>query len=83
MSTSFYLVSCWLGLVLLSVATVQVGTEATLGLMAVVLVLALAKAWLIAERFMGLHRSPLLWRGLLLGWPLVMVAAIAVTLHLP
>jgi hypothetical protein len=46
------------------------------------LLAALGKAWLIADGFMHLRHAPLLWRGLLLGWPLVVGALVLLTLWL-
>lgn len=83
MSTSQLLIGAWLGLVLLSVGSVQLGNAgAGLGLAAAVLLAALAKAWLIADNFMHLRHAPPLWRGLLLGWPLLVGALVLLTLGL-
>ncbi len=83
MPTSQVLIGAWLGLVLLSVASVQLGnTGAGLGLAAVVLLAALGKAWLIADNFMHLRHAPPLWRGLLLGWPLLVGALVLLSLWL-
>lgn len=77
MSPSKRLVSCWLGLAVLSVSTVLLGAAGTsLLLIAGVLLVALAKAWLIIDGFMELRRAPRLWRGLLLGWPVAMAAGV-------
>lgn len=70
MSASKLLLGCWLGLVVLSVATV------TLGQAGAILLLALGKAWLIVDGFMELRHAPRLWRSLLLGWPLAMVGVV-------
>ena len=78
MSASAVLLCYWLGLALLSVATVLLGNAgATLLLAGGVLLAALAKAWLIADGFMELRHAPRLWRGLLLAWPLSMALATA------
>jgi hypothetical protein len=83
MSTSQLLIGAWLGLVLLSVGSVQLGNAGVgLGLAAAVLLAALAKAWLIADNFMHLRHAPPLWRGLLLGWPLLVGALVLLTLWL-
>lgn len=83
MSTSQLLIGAWLGLVLLSVGSVQLGSAgAGLGLAAAVLLAALAKAWLIADNFMHLRHAPPLWRGLLLSWPLLVGALVLLTLWL-
>ena len=83
MSASQLLIGAWLGLVLLSVGSVQLGSAgAGLGLAAAVLLAALGKAWLIADNFMHLRHAPPLWRGLLLGWPLLVGALVLLTLWL-
>ncbi|KAA0944790.1 MULTISPECIES: cytochrome C oxidase subunit IV family protein [unclassified Pseudomonas] len=76
MSVSQLVMVCWAALVVLSVGTVMLGAP---GLWEAVLVLAVAKAWVIADGFMELRHAPGLWRGLLLGWPVVLVGVIAVT----
>jgi hypothetical protein len=81
MSASTTLIFCWLGLAVLSVASVQLGSGgATLLLGAAVLLVALGKAWLIADGFMELRHAPSLWRWLLLGWPVAMAAGVLLTL---
>ncbi|MDP3844989.1 MAG: cytochrome C oxidase subunit IV family protein [Pseudomonas sp.] len=81
MVTSRVLILCWLGLVALSVSSVQLGNAgAGLLLAAAVLLAALGKAWLIADGFMHLRHAPPLWRGLLLGWPLVVGGVVLGTL---
>ena len=83
MATSPVLIVCWLGLVLLSVGSVQLGNAGGGLLLAMAILLAaLGKAWLIADGFMHLRHAPLLWRGLLLGWPLVVGALVLLTLWL-
>jgi hypothetical protein len=78
-SASKLLVFCWLALVVLSIATVLLGSAgSTLLLSLGVLTAALAKAWIITDGFMELRHAPPLWRNLLLGWPLVMVAGILI-----
>ncbi len=79
MSASKLLLICWLGLVLLSVATVVLGGfGSSLVLVIGVLTAALAKAWIITDGFMELRHAPRAWRNLLLAWPLLMVAGILV-----
>lgn len=81
MSASKVLLGCWLGLAVFSVATVSLGHAGEArSLSFLVLLLALGKAWLIADGFMELRHAPRLWRGLLLGWPLAMSAGIWLTL---
>lgn len=83
MSASQLLIGAWLGLVLLSVGSVQLGSAgAGLTLASAVLLAALVKAWLIADNFMHLRHAPPLWRGLLLGWPLLVGALVLLALGL-
>ena len=83
MASSPVLIVCWLGLVLLSIGSVQLGNAGGGFLLAMAILLAaLGKAWLIADGFMHLRHAPLLWRGLLLGWPLVVGALVLLTLWL-
>ena len=51
-------------------------------LLAAVLACAVAKGWLIGERFMELAHAPALWRRLLLAWPLLMALAVGAALYL-
>ncbi|MCQ4235635.1 cytochrome C oxidase subunit IV family protein [Pseudomonas stutzeri] len=82
MSASKVLVGCWLGLALLSITTVLLGSAgSTLLLGGTILLVALGKAWLITEGFMELRHAPRLWRLLLLAWPLL-IALIVVLLML-
>lgn len=83
MSTSRVLLFCWLGLVALSISSVQLGHAGSgLALAAAILLAALGKAWLITDGFMHLRHAPLLWRGLLLSWALVMALLVLLTLWL-
>jgi len=82
MSASRTLILCWLGLALLSVASVQLGNAgATLLMASAVLLAALGKAWLITDGFMEMRHAPRLWRGLLLAWPLAMAAGVLLALQ--
>ena len=83
LSSSRLLLGCWLTLVALSVTSVQLASSGTGLLLALLVALAaLAKAWLISEGFMELRHAPRLWRGLLLGWALVMVLGVLLSLLL-
>lgn len=73
MTDSRTLILCWLMLVVLSVGTVLTGAS---GLWWGVLLLAVVKAWLIADGFMELRHAPGLWRALVLGWPVVLVLVV-------
>lgn len=80
-SSSRFLLACWLLLVALSLTSVQLGSSgASLLLAALVLLTALAKAWLISDGFMELRHAPILWRVLLCGWALVMALGIFLSL---
>ena len=92
LSSSRLLLGCWLTLVALSVTSVQLASYGT-GLLLALLVLLAAlveqragplrgKAWLISEGFMELRHAPRLWRGVLLGWALVMVLGVLLSLLL-
>jgi len=83
MSASKVLVGCWLGLALLSITTVLLGSAgSTLLLGGTILLVALGKAWLIDRRCsMELRRAPRLLRLLLLAWPLL-IALIVILLML-
>lgn len=79
MSASKLLLICWFGLVLLSVATVVLGNSGSSLILTIgVLTAALAKAWIITDGFMELRHAPRIWRGLMLAWPLLMVAGVLV-----
>ncbi|MDX4006184.1 cytochrome C oxidase subunit IV family protein [Pseudomonas aeruginosa] len=59
---------CWLALLALAVAGVLLGGAGdSPWLLAAVLACAVAKGWLIGERFMELAHAPALWRRLLLA----------------
>ncbi len=81
MSASKVLIVCWLVLAALSTATVVLGNAgSTLLLAGAVLAVALLKGWVITERFMEMCHAPVMWRLLMLGWPLVMAAGVILTL---
>ncbi|MGE7958286.1 cytochrome C oxidase subunit IV family protein [Pseudomonas sp. NPDC089530] len=78
---------CWVALVGLSLGTVWLGGWLERGaarepLALLILLLAVAKAWLIADGFMELRHGPLLWRALLLGWPLALAMLLGLSLIL-
>lgn len=74
MTDSRTLILCWLMLVVLSVGTVLTGAS---GLWWGVLLLAVVKGWVIVDGFMELRRGPVLWRFLMLGWGVVVVALLS------
>ncbi|PLR63555.1 cytochrome C oxidase subunit IV family protein [Pseudomonas marginalis] len=74
MSVSQGLVVCWALLVALSVGTVLAGAA---GVWVGVLGVAVVKAWLIVDGFMELRRGPWGWRGMVLGWAVLLVLFVA------
>lgn len=76
------LLIAWLLMLPMSVAAVWLSHHAPDTLLPVVLILllGLGKGWLIALRFMELAHGPRMWRGLLMGWPLV-VTGVILALH--
>ncbi|PJI46276.1 MAG: hypothetical protein CTR55_25720 [Pseudomonas sp.] len=81
------LLLAWLMMLPMSIGAVWLGHHEPDALLPVVaiLLLGLGKAWLIVGRFMelgfvGFGQAPLLWRSLLLGWPLV-VTGVILALH--
>ncbi|MNI21195.1 hypothetical protein D3C73_747060 [compost metagenome] len=81
MSASRLLWICWAALATLSVCTVVLAhSGATAWLSITILLVAVAKAWLITEGFMELRRAPRLWRRLMLAWALLLAALIFLTL---
>ena len=75
MTVSRALLLCWALLVALSIGTVLTGAA---GLWLVVLLLAVAKGWVIADGCMELRHAPRLWRAAMLGWTVVIVGVIAI-----
>lgn len=76
------LLIAWLLMLPMSAAGVWIGHHGPDALLpvAAILLLGLGKAWLIALRFMELGHGPLLWRSLLLGWPLT-ITGVILALH--
>ncbi|WP_422630806.1 cytochrome C oxidase subunit IV family protein [Pseudomonas mucidolens] len=70
---SRWLLGCWVVLVGLSVGTVVFGAA---GLGWGVLLVAVGKAWVIADGFMEMRHAPWGWRGVLLAWPVVLVVGV-------
>ncbi len=73
----------WLALMLLTGTTYAIG-EAGLGGFAVMLTVlgtAVVKVQLVTNYFMGLRRTRWLWRGIVLGW-LVLVAGLITVAYL-
>ncbi|UVM58993.1 cytochrome C oxidase subunit IV family protein [Pseudomonas sp. B21-010] len=81
MSTSRVLIACWMTLAVLSTGTVALGQIAATELVSIaILVVAVTKAWLIADGFMELRHAPRLWRRLVLSWAALLAIAISFTL---
>ena len=70
----------WLALVILTVTTFLIGEEVSAGktVMLSVLLIALIKGQLIANYFMGLRHVNWLWRGIILGYFVVVGGMIAI-----
>ena len=82
MSETVRLLCYWIGLVLLTAATVSVaGGISPPWPQLCVIALAVAKAWLIIDGFMELRHAPRAWRALLLAWPVAMAAGVLLALQ--
>ncbi|WP_338498561.1 cytochrome C oxidase subunit IV family protein [Pseudomonas sp. WP18] len=81
MSASRVLIACWLTLAVLSTGTVALGQIAATGLVSIaILVVAVTKAWLIADGFMELRHAPRLWRRLVLSWAALLAVVIGMVI---
>jgi cytochrome c oxidase subunit IV len=81
MSASRVLLACWAGLAALSVCTVVLGQAAATTLLSIaILLVAVGKAWLIADGFMEMRHAPRLWRRLMLSWAVVLAVVVGLTL---
>ncbi|EPJ77637.1 MULTISPECIES: cytochrome C oxidase subunit IV family protein [Pseudomonas] len=81
MSASRVLIACWMTLAVLSTGTVALGQIAATGLVSIaILVVAVTKAWLIADGFMELRHAPRLWRWLVLSWAALLAIAISLAI---
>ncbi|MDO7895864.1 cytochrome C oxidase subunit IV family protein [Pseudomonas citrulli] len=79
MSASRVLIACWMLLAVLSTGTVALGQAAATGLVPIaILVVAVTKAWLIADGFMELRHAPRLWRRLVLSWAALLAVVIGI-----
>ncbi|MCP1463898.1 cytochrome C oxidase subunit IV family protein [Pseudomonas sp. S3E17] len=78
MTGSRTLILCWLMLVVLSVGTVLTGAS---GLWWGVLLLAVVKGWVIVDGFMALRRGPWLWRIVMVGWGVVLIALVGLSTY--
>lgn len=70
----------WLALVILTLLTFAIGEEVTAGkaVMMSVLLISLLKGQLIANYFMGLRHVSWLWRGIILGYFVIVGSMVAV-----
>jgi caa(3)-type oxidase subunit IV len=70
----------WLALVILTVLTFLIGEEVNAGktVMLSVLAISLIKGQLIANYFMGLRHVSWLWRGIILGYFVIVGGMIAI-----
>ncbi|EJN18883.1 hypothetical protein PMI36_05112 [Pseudomonas sp. GM79] len=83
MSASRFLLVCWAALATLSVCTVVLAQmDATWRLSVAILLVAVGKAWLIADGFMEMRHAPRLWRRLMVSWGVVLAAVVGLTLVL-
>ncbi|KQW09796.1 MULTISPECIES: cytochrome C oxidase subunit IV family protein [Pseudomonas] len=81
MSASRVLIACWMTLAVLSTGTVALGQIAATGLVSIaILVVAVTKAWLIADGFMELRHAPRLWRRLVLSWAALLATVIGLVI---
>ncbi|WP_053144847.1 cytochrome C oxidase subunit IV family protein [Pseudomonas sp. P97.38] len=81
MSASRVLIACWMTLAVLSAGTVALGQIAATGLVSIaILVVAVTKAWLIADGFMELRHAPRLWRRLVLSWAALLATVIGIVI---
>ena len=81
MSASRVLIVCWMTLAVLSTGTVALGQIAATGLVSIaILVVAVTKAWLIADGFMELRHAPRLWRWLVLSWAALLATVIGIVI---
>ncbi|KAA0967857.1 cytochrome C oxidase subunit IV family protein [Pseudomonas sp. ANT_H12B] len=81
MTVSRVLVACWAGLATLSVCTVALAQVGATSLLTIaILLVAVGKAWLIADGFMEMRHAPRLWRRLMLSWALVLATVVGLTL---
>ncbi|CAN7328844.1 cytochrome C oxidase subunit IV family protein [Pseudomonas brassicacearum] len=81
MSASRVLIACWMTLAVLSTGTVALGQVAATGLVSIaILVIAVTKAWLIADGFMELRHAPRLWRRLVVSWAALLATVIGLVI---
>lgn len=81
MSVSRVLLACWAALAALSVCTVLLGNAGgTMLLSITILLVAVGKAWLIADGFMEMRHAPRLWRRLMLSWAVALAVVVGGTL---
>jgi len=79
-SNNYFSTCIWLALVALTIVTYFIGEEVAAGkaIMLSVLVIALIKGQLIANYFMGLRQVGWLWRGIILGYFVVVGVMVAI-----
>ena len=73
----------WLALMFLTLTTYAIGEAKLggLGVMLMVLGTAVVKVQMVSDHFMGLRRTRWLWRGIVLGW-LLLVAGLVMIAYL-
>lgn len=79
-SINYFSTCIWLVLVALTLLTYVIGEEVAAGkaVMLSVLMIALIKGQLIANYFMGLRQVSWLWRGIILGYFVVVGVMVAI-----
>ncbi|KJZ39555.1 MULTISPECIES: cytochrome C oxidase subunit IV family protein [Pseudomonas] len=81
MSASRWLFVCWAALTALSLCTVLLAQSAAAWWLSLaILLVAVAKAWLITNGFMEMRHAPRLWRRLMMSWALVLALLVGLTL---
>ena len=81
MSVSRVLLVCWAALAALSLCTVLLGLAGGNRKFTIaILLVAVGKAWLIADGFMEMRHAPRLWRRLMLSWAVVLATVVGLTL---
>ncbi|OGV75435.1 MAG: hypothetical protein A3I83_01625 [Methylotenera sp. RIFCSPLOWO2_02_FULL_45_14] len=77
--TNLFSTIIWLLLIALTIATFSIGEVDLSGknTMLMLLVIAMIKSQMVANYFMGLHRTRLLWRGIMFGYFVIVGGSIA------
>ncbi len=78
--SSLFFTAIWLILVALTITTYRIGEAGMSGkkVMLMVLVIAMIKSQLVANYFMALRNTRLLWRGIMFGYFVIVGSLIAI-----